>query len=364
MRSTGLKPHYAIKNPSKTQGKGKRASFAIQEVTGSNRVTLKLEPVDAVNKLLASGVLTVDQARKQIEAVREALYLQRDKHKPQTVFASENLKLVAAYWAAEYEDRELVDPDSARWDLNRAVAACGILSVVGASKSDLQQAVLDHAPGDVNKRRRVIARLNQLLKFAGRAFELKKPKPVRGDIKHLTEAEFERVVAQIKQPDMKLLCRVAFCTGARVGEALGLTERSVRPDHVQITTQLDSDFKRRETKTRSVRKAAVLEGWEHYVTEWVALGPEVKLRLRKLQHATLVKRACRRAFPNLEDKYCHFHDLRHSYAVHLVSRGVPLTLVAQSLGNSISVCEKYYSGFVLTDESVERIRTIMRGGAD
>ena len=36
-----------------------------------------------------------------------------------------------------------------------------------------------------------------------------------------------------------------------------------------------------------------------------------------------------------------------------------MSLVSQSLGNSLSVCQHYYVGFELTDESVEAIRAIV-----
>ena len=49
----------------------------------------------------------------------------------------------------------------------------------------------------------------------------------------------------------------------------------------------------------------------------------------------------------------------NSYTIVLVSRGVSLSLVAQSLGNSVSVCEKYYTGFVLTNESIDYIRKLV-----
>jgi len=40
-----------------------------------------------------------------------------------------------------------------------------------------------------------------------------------------------------------------------------------------------------------------------------------------------------------------------------------MSLVAQSLGNSLTVCQQYYTGFELTTDSIEAINTIMRAGA-
>ncbi|MCC7405816.1 MAG: hypothetical protein IT288_15555 [Bdellovibrionales bacterium] len=58
-----------------------------------------------------------------------------------------------------------------------------------------------------------------------------------------------------------------------------------------------------------------------------------------------------------------FHAIRHCYAIHLISRGVSMSLVAQLLGNSLSVCRRHYAGFELTTDSIEAINTIMKRSA-
>ena len=70
------------------------------------------------------------------------------------------------------------------------------------------------------------------------------------------------------------------------------------------------------------------------------------------------KSACRAVFKD-KSKHCKWHDLRHSYAIFLLTKGVPIQLVAQSMGNSVSVCEKHYAGFVLTDVGISAINNIL-----
>ena len=59
----------------------------------------------------------------------------------------------------------------------------------------------------------------------------------------------------------------------------------------------------------------------------------------------MLQQACKAAFLQEKEKHLKFHDLRHSYAIYLLSLGMSLERVAQSLGNSIQFCQQYYVGF-------------------
>lgn len=81
----------------------------------------------------------------------------------------------------------------------------------------------------------------------------------------------------------------------------------------------------------------------------------------ELSRTAIAKRfalACKKLFKD-KTKHCKWHDLRHSYAVLLIGRGATITLVAQSMGNSVKVCEEYYSGYVLTSEGIETLSKIV-----
>ncbi len=352
--------HFAIKAPSSVAGKGKRRTFAIQEVDDKGRRTLSLEALDTVNKQLLAGDIDRAEALKQVRTVRDQLYRERDKHAGKPVFAAENLQLLDRYWDAEYENRDVIDVDTIRWDLQRAVESVGLLSILVATRQQLQDELTRRFAGKSEKHRRVASRLNQLLRFAGRDFTLRKPKPTRKLVHHLTIEQVQQVLPRLRSPQFRVLVEVAFYTGLRVGEVFALTEAAIRTDHLYVDSQLDESLERRDTKTRTARKAWIIEGGLDAVHRWLAIPTAERDKLRIVRHATVFRRACKRAFKDRPELHCRFHDLRHSYAIYLVSRGVPLTLVAQSLGNGVSVCEKYYSGFVLTDLSMQLMSQILR----
>lgn len=161
--------------------------------------------------------------------------------------------------------------------------------------------------------------------------------------------------------EFRILCNVAWYSGLRKGEIFAIKASDLRPGYLYVDSQVDKELNMRETKTRGRRKAFILEGGEEWITKWLDIPEAKKKLLRSYNHAKKVRSACSRAFSET-DKQCSFHCLRHSYAVHLLSRGVPIAHVAQSLGNSTEVCERYYTGFVLTDESLQLMRQIMEKG--
>ncbi len=80
----------------------------------------------------------------------------------------------------------------------------------------------------------------------------------------------------------------------------------------------------------------------------------------------LMKKYCMIAFPKDSSKHLTFHALRHCYAINLLTKGVSMSLVAQSLGNTLSVCQQHYLGFELTNDSIAAIKSIIsgRGGCE
>ena len=96
------------------------------------------------------------------------------KTKPKVVHNSANRDLLEKFWKDEYEHRDLVDFESSKNDFKRAIEVAGPLSLYSASREDLQKEIAKHAKG--NKQRRVVSRLNTLLKYIQRNVKLRKDK--------------------------------------------------------------------------------------------------------------------------------------------------------------------------------------------
>jgi integrase len=353
---------YAIRTPSKSQKPGKkRRSFGLVKVLLSpecrQRLAVNLPEIDLVNKLYLNGTLPFEDAYKKVKEVRERLYKERDAKQPKRVFHSQNLRVLEEYWEKEYEDRDIINKDGRHRAIKTAVEGLGMVSLVVATKKELQ-AELDKSFPSANAQRRYVSILNSLLKFLGRDFRLRMRRREVTAVRHLTLSEYLVVDKLIADDGFKKLCRAAMATGARIGELFPIrTKDFVSGTFVLIETQIDKELNERETKTRKPRKAFVIAEGREWLRDWIEY--EDKQALRNKHHADMLRVACKRAFPKDKERHLVFHDLRHSYAIHLLQTlGAPLGHVSRSLGNSTHVCEMYYAGFVLTDAGIDHLERL------
>lgn len=347
-----MQEYYSIKKPS-----GRRKSFAIEAKLKQDGRELSrkvaIPEVDNVNRLHLAGELTYDQALKHLEAVRERLYRERDADagKVSPAFHSDNEKFLKRYWKAQYEDRDLVNPESMHYDLKRSLGYLLDLSILAASKEEMQERINEQLLDNPNLQRRIVTRLNQLLTHAGRGFQLRKVRESKDEVAHVTLHQFRTLMTNVFKKDVQALYWTALGTGARLGECFALTPAAIKDDKLQITKQMDDTLRLRETKTRRGRKTWILPEAAEWVAHWAAVPLEKKKEMRNLAYSKKLQK--------LSKGVIVFHDLRHSYAIHLLQKGVPISQVAQCLGNSVLVCERYYTGFVITDEGIDTIRRIM-----
>lgn len=345
-----------VKSPS---AKSQRASFSIiqrlhnADGTLQNK-SLKSETLDNINNQFQTGSISFEKARMLVKDIVEQI---RAQDKEALQFHSDNQELVRRYWSEEYGHRDIVDRGSALNRLKRAADAVGPYSLYSASREELQAEIDRRFKG--NKQRAIVAAVNQLLKYVGRKDKLRRGREEFNRVRYLTKDELPRMLTHIADDKLRLMHEVAFATGLRAGELFGLLPDDIKDGHLQIFTQIDTDRRRRATKTRKERKAYILKSHLPAVKEWARIPLEERLRFRKRSIAVVTKRACLKAFPGQTDKHCVFHDLRHSYAIYMVSRGISLTLVSQSIGDSLKVTERYYSGFALTDDSIQLISTLL-----
>ena len=298
---------------------------------------------------------------KQIKEIIKDLLKKDNRCQREVVHNNENHKLLDDYWQKVYSYRTLENEGSTISELKRVIDVLGTLSIYAATREQIQSAVDNAVSGNVQ--RRLVGRLTQLLKFAGREdVKIRKAKTVYHRVTYLTETDFQKVIAVVSVPILKSLMTLCFYSGLRIGEAYGLTKNSLGAgnDTLRVVGQIDREGKRKPTtKTGRTRLAFLLpQGLDafHY---WVNASDEEKATINRILVSVDVKSYCRKIFPDSPNKHLTFHALRHSYAIHLISQGISMSLVSQSLGNSLTVCQHYYVGFELTDESVEAIRSIV-----
>jgi integrase len=341
-RPTGKRRSYSIVKHV-PQGGGKEKTFTVYD-----------QAIETINEQFHAGSIDSITAVKNLNEIIARLYKDHKQLQPRAVHNQDNYNILKRYWKAEYENRDLVDPETAKADLLRAVNAIGDLPLLSATKEQLQNAVDSKFRG--NKQRRIIQKLTQILIYLGRAdVKLRLAKPAISEVKYLTEAEFELVLNKIEDPLLKLLSRVCFHTGARMGEAFDLNG-TVNDRVLYIATQIDKFGVRRATKNRKPRTTVIVEKAVPLILEWAQVKDQFTMKRTAISKA--FRKACRAAFPNNRSKLLKFHDLRHCYAIGLLNKGATVKEVADSIGDSAPVCERHYLGFIHTTSALERLKKL------
>ena len=360
MRSSKIR--FNIKSPT---NKG-RATFAIVKdvLNGDERTTSTVSDsrIDSINASFKSG-MALDKCMTLIREVREDLY-EKLKSKEKVVHNSDNRKLVEDYFKVRYAKKINIrkeSKDSMRYDLLRAVECLGALSLYTATEDQIQNCT-NKLPS--TKQRRTVMRLRQLLKHIGRtdvmlqlAFEDERL------VNYLEMNEVDQLIEYFAEDRiMACLIGIGAKAGLRLGEIYALEKSSVRKDGTLLVLKqklVDGTF--RKPKHNKTRVAVVVDDGMDYVVEWLKIPQADKDAYRAGQNRIPrnVVKGCEKLFDD-EVKQLTFHDTRHCYGIHLVSKGVPVDLIALSMGNSPEVCKKHYLGFILSDSSIETLKSYIR----
>lgn len=343
------KREYWVKAP----GQSGRKSFAIFERRNRGKgKTLRLPEVDAVNAALKAGTLDLQTARAEVDRVKARLQEEAGKVQSSRIAICDVNERLGERWFKKTYGRKKIAKDSARSarsSLRRALASLGNSSLLTAKVEELQRKVDRLEPG---RQRRAASVLNRLLAFAGRSEDRLFAAPEEQPLPtHLTPAEFSAFLKRVPE-ELRLPLEVAFATGCRLGEVFALAQYSAKTRAVHVAGQMLESGALKVTKTRRSRWAAVSPEGEDAVLRWLKVPQEEKRRLRRVAWSRVARKAS-------GGKVC-FHDLRHSYAIAALVAGVPLTWVAQSLGNSVAVCQRYYAGFSLSDEGAAAVRALWK----
>lgn len=312
--------------------------------------------IDAINKLYLSEEITEKTARNRLKAVRNEIYRRAGKLPPPG--DTDNLKVLDQFWRNyRKKHRRLTDPDSAKAKFRRAIELLGPINIVTATEEDLQDALDKKAKEknwSDNNHQKMGGALRTILKFIGRPdVELFLNSKTKSEVDYLTEDEVKKLANSISDENLSSLVLSAFYTGMRIGELMFIKPASIKEDAVNVKKQLKRDGTTANTKTGIERKAYIIPKGLPYVQKWAASSKKLPMKQENTSHYIRAKSE------RVLGKSIKFHDLRHSYAVHMVSKGAPLELVAQSMGNSVKVCERYYSGYQLTTMGIETLKKIL-----
>ena len=161
---------------------------------------------------------------------------------------------------------------------------------------------------------------------------LKEPPPIQ---QILTDEEEERLL-QASAPHLQVAILVALNAGLRLGEVLALCWKNVDFVNDLLTIEHGKGDKRRQVEINARLKLALQDYGKNCKSEYLFCSDHTGKPISSLKTAFLA--AVRRSGIGP----CRFHDLRHTFATRLVSRGADLVTVQKLLGHaSIEMTLRY-----------------------
>jgi integrase len=153
--------------------------------------------------------------------------------------------------------------------------------------------------------------------------------------RYLMEADIEKLLNSCS-PHLLPIVEIALHTGMRKGEILGLQWDQVRDGFIYLHETKSGKSRQIPLDSRATQVLKDLQVKNKWKSPYVFVGPDGN---RLLDVKKGFAGACRRA--GIED--FHFHDLRHTFASHLVMKGANLKAVQRLLGHSDSKMTDRYS---------------------
>ena len=213
--------------------------------------------------------------------------------------------------------------------------------------------------------------LGSIYKYGGRYYDLpntidKVDRPVNTEAKKEMEVwtpeDFARFIEAVTNPSYKILFETLYGAGCRKGEALALTWADISAEHISITKSLSrkvegAPYIITSTKTKETRKvrispslAAKLQ--KHKETQDAPHDTDFVFGGKNPLPCSSVDRYFLGGIKASGVKKIRIHDLRHSYASFLISKGVSIVAVSRQLGHSsIEETLKTYSHMMPDDDT-------------
>lgn len=183
--------------------------------------------------------------------------------------------------------------------------------------------------------------------------KIRKAKPVKGENKRLRFLSQEECQTLINacEPYLKAIVITALNTGMRKGEILGLKWSNVDLRHGFILLDITKNGERREIPINDTLKGVLQDITRRLDVSYVFYNNVTGKPYQDVKRS--FNAACRKA--GIKD--FHFHDLRHTFASHLVMAGVDITTVKELLGHKTLTMTLRYA-HLSPSHKVEAVRKL------
>lgn len=182
-------------------------------------------------------------------------------------------------------------------------------------------------------------------------------------LRYLSREECQELISQC-QGNIKAIVITALNAGMRKGEILSLKWDNVDLKHGFILLDVTKNGERREIPINNSLRATLQGLTRRLDSQYVFCNPDTGNPYDKD-----LKRSFNTALRRAGIKDFHFHDLRHTFASHLVMAGVDITTVSRLLGHKSLTMTLRYSHLApehlsravdILDKQLRNLPTIQR----
>jgi integrase/recombinase XerD len=171
--------------------------------------------------------------------------------------------------------------------------------------------------------------------------KIKEPKVGKRIPKYLTEREIEHLRESCHSPMEKAIFEFMFSTGCRIGEVVALEKNHINWSNQSAIVRGKGDKEREvyfNTRCDIWLKRYIESRNDHNSAIFVTARQPHKMSVAQMRY--IIKRISNRAEINKE---IHPHQLRHSYATHLLNNGAPIEVIQSLMGHEKSETTRIYA---------------------
>ncbi len=183
----------------------------------------------------------------------------------------------------------------------------------------------------------------------------------------LSRAQVARLFAEVREPRFRVLLRLIYGCGLRVGEALGLEIGDLEPEGPYVLVRRGKGGRRRRVPLPAALAGEVRTWWlGHRNPRWLfpASGPgwvdgagglaRLGRAARPMGPGTVQTRLRRARLAAGLPAETTPHTLRHSYATHLLEEGVCIRVISACLGHATLQTTLIYARVTVASEAAAR----------
>lgn len=146
-------------------------------------------------------------------------------------------------------------------------------------------------------------------------------------ITYIKESEFEQLLKAEKKKEFKLAYLFAFGSGLRISEIIGYNRKDGKSIQPLKPENIDLGMKTIRVIGGKGLKDRIVPLFPGFKQEYFKLMPLIIKRTTLQAH---FKALCKK----LLGRNCHFHELRHGFAIMAKNKGVGISDLQRALGHS------------------------------